>query len=169
MLQPEPVRVAVALGSNLENPADQVHRAFTALAALADTALVACSPLYRSKAIGPDGQPVEQPDFCNAAALLDTRLSPHDLLNALQAAELAQGRVRQTRGSARSLDLDLLVYGDLIQTDAGLTVPHPRMTARNFVMFPLRDIAADMTIPGLGRVRDLAAMLDSAGLRPWQD
>jgi 2-amino-4-hydroxy-6-hydroxymethyldihydropteridine diphosphokinase len=127
------------------------------------------SPLYRSVAIGSDGQPVDQPDFCNAAVLLDTRLPAIKLLQALQKIEETQGRVEQPRWSARSLDLDLLVYGDRVLDQLGLKVPHPRLASRNFVLYPLRDIAADLNVPGLGRVGELAARLGMGGLQPWRD
>jgi 2-amino-4-hydroxy-6-hydroxymethyldihydropteridine diphosphokinase len=165
----ESVLVAIGLGSNLDDPAAQILRAFDEIANLPGTTIVARSPLYRSTAVGPDGRTVSQPDFCNAAALLTTQLSPRALLDALQALETLHGRVPQKRWAARNIDLDLLVYGDRVLNEPGITVPHPRMTGRNFVLYPLRDIAADLDIPGLGQVRDLAAKLDSGGLQPWQD
>lgn len=169
MPQPERVFAAVGLGSNLHNPAEQIGRAFDALATLSDTTLLARSPLYRSVAIGADGRPARQPYFCNAAALLETRLPPMGLLQALQELEAKQGRMEQPRWSARSLDLDLLVYGDHVLDQPGLTVPHPRLAIRNFVLYPLRDIAANLYVPGLGRVGELAARLGTEGLQPWQD
>jgi 2-amino-4-hydroxy-6-hydroxymethyldihydropteridine diphosphokinase len=169
MRRAEPVLAAIGLGSNLDGPEGQLRRAFDEIGELPDTRVVARSPLYRSTAVGQDGQPVVQPDFCNAAAILSTQLPPRSLLDALQAIEVAHGRQYQPRWTARSLDLDLLAYGDEVLDEPGMTVPHPRMTGRNFVLYPLRDIAADLVIPGLGQVRELAARLDSGGLRPWQD
>lgn len=169
MPRPEPRLAAIGLGSNLDDPAAQLRRAFDELAALPDSILLARSPLYRSLAIGPDGAPAPQPDFCNAAALLQTQLPARALLQALQALEAAHGRERPSRWLARSLDLDLLVYGDQLLAEPGLTLPHPRIAERNFVLYPLRDIAPDLEIPGLGQVRALAARLDDKGLQPWRD
>ena len=107
---------------------------------------------YRSLAIGPDGHPVAQPDFCNAAVLLETSLGPRELLEALHEIEAAHGRVRHQRWTARTLDLDLLVYGSEVLREEGLTVPHPRIAGRNFVLVPLRDIAPALEIPGLEMV-----------------
>lgn len=168
MHRPERVTAAIGLGSNLDDPAAQVRHAFDALSKLPGTTLVARSPLYRSTAIGPDGLSVPQPDFCNAAALVETELSPRELLAALQALETAQGRTRPARWAARSLDLDLLVYGDCVLDEPGMNLPHPRIAMRNFVLYPLRDIAAELHIPGLGRVNDLAARLDLQGLQAWR-
>jgi 2-amino-4-hydroxy-6-hydroxymethyldihydropteridine diphosphokinase len=167
MIRPEAQLAAVALGSNLDDPAAQLRRAFDELRGLKDTRVVACSPLYRSAAVGLDGEPVAQPDFCNAAALLETRLAARTLLHALQSVEAAHGRRREQRGAARSLDLDLLVYGNLIVEEPGMTIPHPRMAGRNFVLFPLRDIAPRLPVPGLGLVGELAEGLDGRGLQRW--
>jgi 2-amino-4-hydroxy-6-hydroxymethyldihydropteridine diphosphokinase len=169
MRPPEIRRAAVGLGSNLDRPATHIRRALDELDHLPETRLLARSPLYRSVAIGPDGHSAPQPDFCNAAALLETRLGPHELLQALQALELAHGRRRDGRWLARSLDLDLLVHGDTALDEPGLKLPHPRLAERNFVLYPLRDIAPDLEIPRLGPVRELAARLDDGGLQPWQD
>lgn len=164
---------AIGLGSNLAgtlgDPAIQLSRAFDEIAAIPDTRLLARSSLYRSVAVGPDGQPVPQPDFCNAAALVETRLPPHALLKALQAIETAHGRRREQRWTARSLDLDLLVFGDLQLDEPGISVPHPRIAGRNFVLYPLRDIAPDLHIPRLGIVRELADGLDDTGLTSWKN
>ena len=169
MRQAEPVTAAVALGSNLEDPAAQVRRAMSDLAGIPHCELVTRSPLYRSLAVGPDGTPVAQPDFCNAAVLLETSLGPRELLEALLDIEAAHGRVRHQRWTARTLDLDLLVYGAEVLREDGLTVPHPRIAGRNFVLVPLRDIAPALEIPGLGRVSELAAGIATEGLKPWQD
>ncbi len=168
MPQVEWVLAAVGLGSNLQEPAAQVTQAIGALEKLPRTKLVAVSPLYRSQAVGADGLPVPQPDFCNAAALLDTQLSPQDLLAELQGIEMRHGRLHHERWQARSLDLDLLLYGEQRLQHADLVIPHPRMSGRNFVLFPLRDIAPGLRVPGLGVVQDLAAQLDTRGLTRWQ-
>lgn len=158
---------AVALGSNLDDPATQVRRAFDELRQLPGTSRITCSPLYRSAAIGPDGRRAAQPDFCNAAAMLDTALPARALLERLQAIERAHGRHRGLRWAARSLDLDLLVHGARVMDEPGLTLPHPRLHERNFVLFPLRDIAPELMIPGLATVRELAAQVGSEGVEPW--
>jgi 2-amino-4-hydroxy-6-hydroxymethyldihydropteridine diphosphokinase len=169
MRPPENRTAAIALGSNLDEPAAQVTRALDELRRLPKTRVTGCSPLYRSVAVGADGRPAPQPDFCNAAALLATRLPARELLDRLQAIEQAHGRRRGQRWTARCLDLDLLVYGDRVLEEPGLTLPHPRLAERNFVLYPLRDIAPGLVVPGLGRVDTLAARLGPEGLQPWRD
>jgi 2-amino-4-hydroxy-6-hydroxymethyldihydropteridine diphosphokinase len=115
---------------------------------------VAQSPLYRTT---PVGGPPGQPDYLNAVAALDTTLSPDNLLIALQAIETAQGRIRTVQWGPRTLDLDLLLYDQLTRADPWLTLPHPRLHQRAFVLYPLHDIAPNLTIPGLGPLRDLMA------------
>jgi len=151
----------VGLGSNQDEPASQLRRAFSALAGLPETRLVACSPLYRSPPLG--GLP--QPDYVNAAAALLTRLPALALLDQLLAVELAQGRRRNgERWASRTLDLDLLVYGHQSIDEPRLRVPHPGIALRNFVLFPLLDIAPGLDVPGLGPVPRLAAAAGQAGL-----
>jgi len=152
-----PHRAFIALGSNLADPAGQVRRAFEALGALPASRLVAHSSLYRTAPVGY----AEQPDFINAVALIETRLSARELLQALLEVEHAFGRVRAFRNAPRILDLDLLIHDDLIHHEHGLTVPHPRMHERGFVLAPLVEIAPDCVIPGRGPARDwLARCLD---------
>ncbi len=142
----------IALGSNLNDPLSQIEAAFRALAALPATRLTARSPSYRNRALGPE----PQPDFINAVAKLLTGLSPHQLLDALQSIESAQGRERRAqRWAPRVIDLDLLLYGDLQMRDRRLTLPHPELIQRRFVLQPLSDIAPDLEIPGHGALRDL--------------
>ena len=151
-MNPGVAEVLVGLGSNLDGPASQVETAFGMLAAIDRTTLVAKSSLYRSAPLGG----IEQPDFVNAAALLTTELDPRAFLEALQAIETTRGRERgEVQWGPRSIDLDLLAYDGVILDEPGLTVPHPGIAARNFVLLPLREIAPDFRIPGLGRVRDL--------------
>jgi 2-amino-4-hydroxy-6-hydroxymethyldihydropteridine diphosphokinase len=169
MPPPESRLAAVGLGSNLDNPAAQLQRAIEELSALPRSMLQARSPLYRSVAIGQNGRSVPQPDFCNAAVLLETRLPARELLKKMHALEIAHGRRRAARGAARCLDLDLLLYGDQVLREPGMTVPHPRLAERNFVLYPLRDIAPEIVVPGLGPVRALAARLGPEGLRLWRD
>lgn len=138
------IRCFIGLGSNLDEPLQQIQRALAALGALDRSALSAVSPFYRNPAIGPG----EQPDFINAVAELQTSLTPLELLAHLQRIENAQGRVRNIRWSARTLDLDLLIYGDQIIALPELQVPHPRLRERNFVLYPLHDIAPTLTLPG---------------------
>ena len=144
-------RAAVALGSNLEDPEAQVNRGFDDLAAIADTEVVARSRLYRTAPVGY----VDQPDFVNACALVETRLAPRALLDALLAIEKRHGRVREIPNGPRTLDLDIILYGDRVIDEPGLKVPHPRAHERAFVLKPLLDVWPDAVIPGRGRVADL--------------
>lgn len=146
-------RAYVALGSNLADPATQIHHAFELLARLPQTRLIAASSLYASAPVGY----ADQPDFINAAAKLDTGLSAHDLLESLLALERTAGRVREFRNAPRTLDLDLLLYDDLAFHETGLTLPHPRMHERAFVLLPLVELDAEVAIPGKGLARDWLA------------
>lgn len=149
----------VALGSNLGDSRRQVLDAVAALAHLAGTRVLARSPLYRT----PPWGVLEQPPFVNAAALLDTRLEAHALLDALLAIEQRAGRVRDVRNGPRTLDLDLLHMDGVQLHDERLTLPHPRIAERAFVLLPLADIAPDLLLPGQGRVADLLAAVDTQG------
>ena len=140
----------IGLGSNLEGPLAQVNCAFDELAELPLTSLLARSSIYSSHAVGP-----EQPDYINAVALLDTRLAPLALLDALQAIEQAHQRVRIQHWGPRTLDLDLLLYGDQIIEEERLTVPHPYLTQRSFVLYPLADITPNLHLPDGTRLADL--------------
>ena len=153
--------VYVALGSNLNMPARQVDAAFGLLADIAGTRLIRRSSLYRSAAFGG----IEQPDFINAVAALLTTLGPGEFLAALQAIEQRQGRDRDgARWGPRVLDLDLLVYAGEVIDQPGLTVPHPGIAERNFVLLPLGEIAPDLVIPGLGRVAGLPVNTDEPSI-----
>lgn len=155
----------VALGSNLDEPRAQVERAMEALAALPSTRFVARSRLYVSKPLGS----IPQPDFVNAAAGLLTRLSPRDLLRALKRLEVELGRATPIeRWGPRRIDLDLLVHGESRSAETDLTVPHPGIPQRNFVLYPLAEIAPDLSIPGVGIVRALAARASAEGLQVLQ-
>ena len=142
----------VGLGSNLEDPVRQITHAFELLDEIDDSYVIARSSLYHSAPFGP----VEQPSFVNAVALLDTKLDSQALLLGLQAIEDSQGRKRDVRWGPRVLDLDLLVHGDREIDQPELRLPHPGIAERNFVLLPLREIAPDLVIPGLGRVADMA-------------
>ncbi|WP_129138246.1 2-amino-4-hydroxy-6-hydroxymethyldihydropteridine diphosphokinase [Modicisalibacter coralii] len=149
----------VGLGSNLEGPRDQVTRALSELDRLPTTRLVSASPLYASTPMGP----ADQPDFINAVAKLITRLSPLALLDQLQALEQRHRRRRQRHWGPRTLDLDLLLYAQRRQTSPRLTLPHPGIGERNFVLVPLADIAPDLKLDGVPVAR-LAATLGDDGL-----
>ena len=150
------VTAYVALGSNLEDPQRQLRSGLEALAALPATRVLASSSFYRSAPVGY----VDQPDFFNAVAAIETGLSPRELLEALLAIERRHGRVREFPNAPRTLDLDIVAYGDRTVDEPGLAIPHPRMHQRAFVMVPLAEIAPDAVIPGRGTVRDLAANVE---------
>ncbi|MEO7148986.1 MAG: 2-amino-4-hydroxy-6-hydroxymethyldihydropteridine diphosphokinase [Rhodanobacteraceae bacterium] len=153
-------RAYIALGSNLGDPCAQIERGFVALSTLPCTQLGARSRLYRSVPWGV----VDQPEFVNAAVALDTALTPRDLLDALLAIERAAGRTRDgARWGPRTLDLDLLLYGDQVLHAPGLEIPHPRLHERAFVLAPLAEIAPDLEVPGRGRVAELLTNVDAAG------
>lgn len=144
----------VGLGSNLGQPVLQIRRGYEALAALPESRLVAESPLYKNDAVGP----TPQPPFVNGVAEIETALSPHELLNALLETERAMGRMRDgSRWGPRTIDLDLLTYGDCEIDDENLTLPHPEMSRRRFVLLPLSDIAPCLVIPGCGPIDTLLA------------
>ena len=146
----------VALGANLGDPVAQLESAIAALACLPRTRLVRASSLYRSAPVGY----ADQPDFVNAVAEVVTALTPRELLEALLALEHDRGRVRNFPNAPRTLDLDIVLYGTLALHEHGLTVPHPRMHERAFVLVPLAEIAPDAMVPGRGTVRDLLAGVD---------
>jgi 2-amino-4-hydroxy-6-hydroxymethyldihydropteridine diphosphokinase len=151
----------IGIGSNVDGPRQQVEAAFDDLQRLPRTRLIARSRLYATRPFGP----VEQPDFVNAVAGVLTALTPAELLAQLLAVEAAHGRVREVHWGPRSLDLDLLVYGQLRLASTALTLPHPGIVERNFVLYPLADIAPDLDIPGLGRVSQLTARVSGEGIR----
>jgi len=154
------VTAYVALGSNLEDPQRQLRSGLESLAALPATRLLRASSFYRSAPVGY----ADQPDFVNAVAAIETGLSPRGLLDALLAVERRHGRVREFLNAPRTLDLDIVAYGDRTIDEPGLAVPHPRMHERAFVMVPLAEIAPDAAIPGRGSVRELAARVDAASV-----
>jgi 2-amino-4-hydroxy-6-hydroxymethyldihydropteridine diphosphokinase len=137
------VRAAIALGSNLDNPEAHVTRGFDDIAALPKTKLVARSSLYRTKPVGY----ADQPDFVNACALVETSLAPRELLDELHAIERAHGRKRGIPNGPRTLDLDIILYGDFVIRDADLVIPHPRAQERDFVLDPLREVWPDVVFP----------------------
>ena len=157
----------IGLGSNLEDPHRQLQRAFVDIEGLPGTRLVARSSLYRSAPVGcPDhsdmsrqsdmsSQPdlSSQPDFVNAVAKISTDLTPQALLQALLHIEHQHGRERTFRNAPRTLDLDVLLYDDMQLHEHGLTIPHPQMHLRAFVLQPLLEIAQDVSIPGVGQAQ----------------
>ncbi len=157
----QPARAYIGIGSNLDDPISQVRRALEALNGILPSCCVAGSPLYRTP---PLGGPPNQPDYINAVAALDTGLTPSQLLVVLQSLELAQGRIRNGRWGPRTLDLDVLLYDRLISDDPRLTLPHPRLHERAFVLYPLYDIAPDLIIPGQGPLSELLAHCSSQTL-----
>jgi 2-amino-4-hydroxy-6-hydroxymethyldihydropteridine diphosphokinase len=152
----------IGLGSNLDGPAAQVRDACARLAALPQTELVAVSPLYETRPFGP----VAQPDYVNAAAGVLTQLSADALHQELLRIELARGRpAERVRWGPRVIDLDLLAYGRERRASGPLLLPHPGIVERNFVLYPLSDIAPDLDLPGLGRVAELKGRVTPEGLR----
>ena len=143
----------VALGANLGDPILTVKTALAALDAIAGTRRVATSSLYRTAPVGLK----HQPDFINAVAALETALSPAELLESLFAIEQRFGRERSVPNAPRTLDLDLLLHGDAVVDTPALTLPHPRMHERAFVLAPLAEIAPDVAIPGRGKAAALLA------------
>jgi len=155
----------IALGANLDRPELQVEAGIRELAGLPQTRLVIRSSLYRSAPVGYS----DQPDFINAVAQIETGLQPRELLEALLAIEQRHGRVRDFPNAPRTLDLDIVLYGSLALHEPGLTIPHPRMHERAFVIVPLAEIAPDTVVPGRGRIADLVGNVDGAGMSRLAD
>jgi 2-amino-4-hydroxy-6-hydroxymethyldihydropteridine diphosphokinase len=154
-----PVKAAIALGSNLDGPEARVRQGFAQIAALPQTWMLARSELYRTAPVGY----ADQPPFINACALVDTRLAPRELLDALLEIERRNGRVREIPNGPRTLDLDIVLYGGATIDEPGLCIPHPRAHQRAFVLAPLLDVWPDAAIPGHGSARDcLAGVKDQA-------
>ena len=143
----------VALGSNLDDPRAQVAAGMNELAALPGTELEARSSLYESEPMGPQ----DQPDYVNAVVRLRTALSPEALLGSLQTIEQRHGRQRTRHWGARTLDLDILLYGELQIAGPRLQIPHPGIAVRSFVLYPLAELDSQLDIPGLGSVAELLA------------
>jgi len=153
-------RCYIGLGSNLEQPLFQIRRALSELAASPGLHLARISSAYQSRAHGPG----EQPDYINAVAELHSSLPPFDLLDQLQAQELRQGRQRLQRWAARTLDLDILWIDNISIDGDRLTIPHPRICERNFVLFPLAELAPDLVLANGQTVIECAAHIGSEGL-----
>lgn len=143
--------VYIGLGSNLENPLQQIKTAINDLQSLTGVTIIAVSSLYQSPPMGP----ADQPDYINAVLSLETSLSPHQLLDTLQSVEQLHGRERKRHWGERTLDLDILLYGEQRIDDERLKIPHPGMHERAFVLFPLAEIAPEIEIPGLGPLQQI--------------
>lgn len=148
-------RAFIALGSNLKEPKQQVLRAIAEMMQLPDSEFVAHSSLYQTTPVGYDNQP----DFINAVVEINTKLNPLALLKAILAIEDKHGRERPYPNAPRVLDCDLLWYNNMGLKTPTLTLPHPRMTSRGFVMVPLAEIAPDLYLPSFGKASDIAARL----------
>jgi len=149
-------RAFVGLGANLGDREGTIAEATRLLAGSTGTRVVAVSPLRETEPVGV----FDQPRFLNGAALVETDLGPRELLDALLAIEQTLGRVRDRRWGPRTIDLDLLVYGDVQLDEPGLTVPHPRLHERRFALEPLAELDRELQIPGRGPVEGLLARLD---------
>ena len=154
----------IAMGSNLDGPVEQLLKARHSLDAMPSIRVLADSGLYSSQAMTLLGDDRPQPDYINAVAKLETRLSPIELLDQLQAIETAQGRVRLERWGPRTLDLDILLYDDMQLNELRLTIPHPAMAQRNFVLYPLQNIDPGLHIPGLGDLPELISRISDQGI-----
>ncbi|MFC0226412.1 2-amino-4-hydroxy-6-hydroxymethyldihydropteridine diphosphokinase [Serratia aquatilis] len=158
------VRVYIALGSNLAHPLQQVETALEALDHIPQSSLIACSPFYRTKPLGPQNQP----DYLNAVVALDTQLPPEQLLDHTQAIERNQGRVRKDeRWGPRTLDLDIMLYGDKLIDTERLTVPHYGLKQREFMLYPLADIAAELVFPDGETLADCLKRVPKNGMELW--
>jgi 2-amino-4-hydroxy-6-hydroxymethyldihydropteridine diphosphokinase len=155
------MRVYIGLGSNLEQPQQQILTAIRDIEAIAGLELVAQSSLYHSPPMGPQ----DQPDYINAVVAVETELAPLAVLDALQHIEQSHGRIRKRHWGERTLDLDILLVDDRVINETRLTVPHPGIAERAFVVYPLAEIAPDLTIPGKGKLADIKANCPLDGLK----
>jgi len=164
---PERIAAYIGLGGNLENPAAAIRSARTVLAGSPGIRESAFSRLYHSTPLGPS----DQPDYVNAVMAIETALAPLALLDLLQSVENTHGRVRAgERWGPRTLDLDLLLYGELEMSSTRLTLPHPGIAEREFVLYPLADVAPPtLSIPGRGILRELLQHCPRRGLKELDD
>ena len=160
MQQVMPQPAYIGIGANLDDPESSVRRAIDCLVTIPDTRLVAASSLYRTAPVGY----LDQPDYVNAAAALATTLEPEALLAQLLLIENEFGRRRSIRNAPRTLDLDLLLYGDRSMQSENLTLPHPRMGARAFVLVPLAEIAPEVKVGMLGTAAQLLKAVSTDGV-----
>lgn len=154
------IKVYIGLGSNLNDPESQLKKAIIALEIVPSTSVVKVSSFYKSKPVGPQ----DQPDYINAVVELDTELSVHVLLDYLHGIENEQGREREIKWGARTLDLDILLFGEEIIQDQRLVIPHVEMHKRGFVLVPLDEISPDCKIPGIGAVSSLLQQINTDDL-----
>jgi len=157
--------VYIGMGSNMNNPQQQLIQAKKSLQQLAQVQLLACSDLFQSKAMTLPCDEQPQNDYINAVVKLDTQLTPHQLLDECQKIENNQGRVREKRWGARTLDLDILLYDELEFEDERLTIPHPGITERDFVLTPLCQIDKNLFIPGQGECQKLQQTLTNKSIQ----
>lgn len=155
----------IGLGSNLENPPQQIRKALRAIDIIPATGITAVSGLYSSKPMVPPSGSIAQPDYYNAVAKINTGLDPHALLDHLQRIEHAQQRKRMQHWGPRTIDLDILMFDNERINDERLTVPHPGIQTRAFVLYPLQEIDSALDIPGRGMLKDLIARCPENGLR----
>ena len=153
-------KIYIALGSNLEEPSQQIYKAINLIDAIDELSVIHASSLYKTKPIGK----FDQPDFINAAVQVEGDISPENLHAALQDIETQAGRIRVELNEPRTLDLDILLIDDLIMKTKKLTVPHPRMHQRQFVIVPLFEINQKLNIPGIGSIDDILKSLPDQGV-----
>jgi len=158
------MRCFIGLGSNLADPKYQVSSAIDQIKQVEKTRFIQSSSLYSSPPMGPQ----DQPDYVNAVLEIETELSAHSLLDKLQGIEQEHGRIRKRHWGERTLDLDLLLFGDVVIDDDRLKVPHPGIAERAFVLYPLAEIAPELTIPKLGEVSTLKQQCPAAGLEKME-
>ena len=157
-------RVYIGLGSNLDNPGEQIKKAVSRLSVLPKSTYIKDSGLYLSKAMQLPDDDSQQPDYYNAVALLETLLEPLELLDLLQSIEAQQGRERVERWGPRTLDLDILLFGDLQISSERLQIPHPGLCDREFVLYPLQNIQQELEIPGHGKLTQCIQKCPKNGL-----
>ena len=153
-------KIYIALGSNLEEPSQQIYKAINLIDAIDELSVTNSSSLYKTKPIGK----IDQPDFINAAVQVEGDISPENLHTALQDIETQAGRIRMGLNEPRTLDLDILLIDDLIMKTKKLTVPHPRMHQRQFVIVPLFEINQKLNIPGIGSIEEIIKSLPDQGV-----
>jgi len=153
-------KIYIALGSNLDEPSEQIYKAINSIDAVDDLSVTHISSLYKTKPIGK----IDQPDFINAVIEVEGDISPENLHAALQAIETQAGRIRIELNEPRTLDLDILLIDDLIMKTKKLTVPHPRMHQRQFVIVPLLEINQKVNIPGIGPINKILKSLPDQGV-----
>jgi len=153
-------QIYIGLGSNLDDPAAQIKTALKDINQIEQTKLVKDSGLFKSRPMGPQ----DQPDYLNAVALIETELDATTLLDRLQEIENAHGRIRQRHWGERTLDLDILLFADLTISTERLTIPHPGLAEREFVLYPLEKINPELVVPGLGSLKQLMVACPANGI-----